>query len=152
MRNAIAEWGVGVRAEGDQPEFVEEGLLEGSVHVAGPGIPPRAAAAADRVTHTLLRRTIGPHFLRTFEFEGRKGTAPLRTAMMILAKLDGDWWTPFPDGVPLGHIKRQWQRHAIKDDKIDRTHWELATYSALAGTLAAGDIWRTSRRKYAKHR
>lgn len=83
----------------------------------------------------------GPFFLRTFEFEGRKGTAPLRAAMMILAKLDGDWRTPLPDGVPLGHIERQWQRHVIKDGKIDRTHWELATYSALAGTLAAGDIW-----------
>lgn len=83
----------------------------------------------------------GPRFLKAFAFEGRKGTAPLRAAMVILAELDGDWRTPLPDGVPLGHIERRWQRYVITDGKIDRTHWELVTYSALAGALAAGDIW-----------
>ncbi len=83
----------------------------------------------------------GPRFLKAFTFEGRKGTAPLRAAMAILAELDGDWRTALPDGLPLGHIERRWQRYVVTDDKIDRTHWELATYSALAGALAAGDIW-----------
>lgn len=83
----------------------------------------------------------GPCFLKAFAFEGRNGTAPLRAAMIILAELDGDWRTQLPDGVPLGHIERRWQRYVVTDGKIDRTHWELATYSALAGALAAGDIW-----------
>lgn len=83
----------------------------------------------------------GPCFLKAFAFEGRNATAPLRAAMTILAELDGDWRTPLPDGVPLGHIERRWQRYVVTDGKIDRTHWELATYSALVGALAAGDIW-----------
>lgn len=69
----------------------------------------------------------GPCFLKAFTFEGRRGTAPLRTAMMSLAELDGDWRTPLSDGVPLGYIERRWQRYVVTDGKIDRTHWELAT-------------------------
>ncbi|WP_318918930.1 Tn3 family transposase (plasmid) [Sinorhizobium medicae] len=88
----------------------------------------------------------GPRFLKAFAFEGRKGTAPLRAAMVILTELYGDWRTPLPDGVPLGHIERRWQRYVITNGEVDRTHWELATYSALAGALAAGGIWVPSSR------
>lgn len=83
----------------------------------------------------------GPRFLRAFAFEGRRGTLPLRDAMMILADLDGDWRTPLPPKVPLGHVERRWSRYVVQDGKVDRTHWEMATYSALASALAAGDIW-----------
>jgi TnpA family transposase len=83
----------------------------------------------------------GPRFLRAFAFEGRRGTIPLRDAMMILAGLDGDWRTPLPDKVPLGHIERRWSRYVVQDSKVDRAYWEMATYSALASALAAGDIW-----------
>jgi TnpA family transposase len=83
----------------------------------------------------------GPRFLRTFAFEGRKGTATLRSAMMILAELDGDWRTPLPEKLPLGHIERRWSRYVVENGVIDRTHWEMATYSVLASALAAGDIW-----------
>ena len=83
----------------------------------------------------------GPRFLRTFAFEGRKGTMPLRAAMMILAKLDGDWRTPLPDRVPLGHVERRWARYVVQGGEVDRTYWEMATYSALASAVAAGDLW-----------
>ena len=43
--------------------------------------------------------------------------------------------------VPLGHIERRWHRHVVVAGKIDRTHWEMATYGALANALASGDIW-----------
>ena len=83
----------------------------------------------------------GPRFLRTFAFEGRKGTIPLRAAMMILATLDGDWRTPLPDRVPLGYVERRWPRYVVQGGKVDRTYWETATYSALASAVAAGDLW-----------
>lgn len=83
----------------------------------------------------------GPVFLRAFDFHGRASTMVLREAMVVLADLDGDWRKPFPDLPPLGHVERRWRRHVIVAGGIDRTHWEMATYSALANALAAGDIW-----------
>lgn len=83
----------------------------------------------------------GPALLRSLDFQGRAGTLPLRDAMTILADLDGDWRTPLPTNAPLGHVERRWRRHVVVAGGIDRTHWELATYSALANALASGDIW-----------
>lgn len=103
--------------------------------------PGRDNAISEIAPEYRVFKRSGPRFLRAFSFEGRNGTAPLRAAMMIMAELDGDWRTPLPDGIPLGYIERRWQRYVVKDGKIDRTYWELATYSELAGALAAGDIW-----------
>jgi hypothetical protein len=61
--------------------------------------------------------------------------------MAILADLDGDWRRPLPDNVPTGHIERRWRRHVMTAGGIDRTHWEMATYSALSNALASGGIW-----------
>ncbi|MEG3178622.1 Tn3 family transposase [Sphingomonas sp. RB3P16] len=83
----------------------------------------------------------GPQFLQALDFYGRAGTATLRNAMMVLSDLDGDWRKPLPADVPLGHVERRWQRHVVVAGKIDRTHWEMATYGALANALASGDIW-----------
>src|SRR3546814_7316296 len=69
------------------------------------------------------------------------GTAALRNAMTVLSDLDGDWRKPLPADVPLGHVERRWHRHVVVAGKIDRTHWEMATYGALANALASGDIW-----------
>src|SRR3546814_6004945 len=62
-------------------------------------------------------------------------------AMTVLSDLDGDWRKPLPADVPLGHVERRWHRHVAVAGKIDRTHWEMATYGALANALASGDIW-----------
>jgi len=83
----------------------------------------------------------GPAFLRAFDFRGPASTMALREAMAVLSDLDGDWRKPFPDLPPLDHVERRWRRHVIVAGGIDRTHWEMATYSALANALAAGDIW-----------
>jgi hypothetical protein len=61
--------------------------------------------------------------------------------MTALADLNGDWRKPLPAGLPVVHIERRWRRHVFKAGKIDRTHWEMATYAALANALASGDIW-----------
>ena len=61
--------------------------------------------------------------------------------MLILADLDGDWRKPLPGGVPLGHFERRWRHHVVTREGIDRTHWEMATCSALANSLTAGDLW-----------
>lgn len=90
--------------------------------------------------HKTFKRA-GPLFLRSFDFHGRAGTQALRSAITILAGLDGDGRKTLPANVPLGHVERRWQRHVVVDGKIDRTYWEMATYSALANALAAGDIW-----------
>lgn len=103
--------------------------------------PGRDNAISEIAPEYRTFKRAGPRFLRAFVFEGRKSTVPLRAAIKILVELDGDWRTPLPDGVPLGHIERRWQQYVVTDSKIDRTYWELATYSALAGALAAGDIW-----------
>ncbi|PPJ68844.1 DDE transposase, partial [Staphylococcus haemolyticus] len=39
------------------------------------------------------------------------------------------------------HIERRWRRYVVTPGGIDRTHWELATYSALANALASGGMW-----------
>ena len=83
----------------------------------------------------------GPQFLQALDFHGRAGTATLRNAMTVLSDLDGDWRKPLPADVPLGHVERRWQRHVVVAGKIERTHWEMATYGALANALASGDIW-----------
>ncbi len=83
----------------------------------------------------------GPQFLQALDFHGRAGTAALRSAMTVLSDLDGDWRKPLPVDVPLGHVERRWQRHVVVAGKVDRTHWEMATYGALANALASGDIW-----------
>ena len=103
--------------------------------------PGRDNAVSEITPEYRLFKRPGPRFLRAFAFEGRRGTLPLREAMMILADLDGDWRTPLPGKVPLGHIERRWSRYVVQDGKVDRTHWEMATYSALASALAAGDVW-----------
>ena len=87
-----------------------------------------------------FKRT-GPLFLQALDFHGRAGTAALRDAMAILSNLDGDWRKPLPADVPLGHVERRWHRHVVVAGKIDRTHWEMATYGALTNALASGDIW-----------
>ncbi|MEF2071076.1 Tn3 family transposase [Consotaella aegiceratis] len=97
--------------------------------------------------HRSFKR-VGPIFLRTFDFQGTARTASLREAMTILAALDGDQRRPLPSDVPLGHIERRWLRHVQASGGIDRTHWELATYSALADALASGAIWVPSSRTY----
>jgi hypothetical protein len=84
---------------------------------------------------------MGPLFVRAFDFQGRSGVQTLREAMAILADLDGDWRRPLPDNVPTGHIERRWRRHVMTAGGIDRTHWEMATYSALSNALASGGIW-----------
>ncbi len=94
----------------------------------------RAARAGEDIGAAL--RNIMP-----LDFHGRAGTAALRSAMTILAALDGDWRKPLPADVPLGHVERRWHRHVVVAGKIDRTHWEMATYGALANALASGDIW-----------
>ena len=33
---------------------------------------------------------------------------------MVLAELDGDWRTPLPEKVPLGHIERRWFRYVLE--------------------------------------
>lgn len=83
----------------------------------------------------------GPAFLRAFDFQGRAHTQSLRSAMTILADLDGDWRRSLPDDVPLGHVERRWRRHVGHAGAIDRASWEMATYEALAGALASSDIW-----------
>lgn len=83
----------------------------------------------------------GPQFLQALNFHGRPGTATLRNAMTVLSDLDGDWRKPLPVDVPLAHVERRWQRHVVVAGKVDRTHWEMATYGALANALASGDIW-----------
>lgn len=90
----------------------------------------------------------GPAFLRAFDFHGGASTTALREAMAVLADLDGDWRKPFPDRPPLGHVERRWRRHVMADGGIDRVYWEMATYSALANALAAGDIWVPTSRLY----
>lgn len=90
--------------------------------------------------HRTFKR-VGPAFLRTFEFQGGARTAPLRQAMTILADLEGDWRRPLPSDAPLGHVERRWLRHVLVNGGINRAHWELATYSALADALASGGIW-----------
>src|SRR3546814_10238254 len=92
-------------------------------------------------------KRIGPLFLQTLDFHGRAGTAASRNAMTVLSDLDGDWRKPLPADVPLGHVERRWHRHVVVAGKIDRTHWEMATYGALANALASGDIWVPSNRK-----
>ncbi|MES3057655.1 DUF4158 domain-containing protein [Sphingomonas faeni] len=94
----------------------------------------RAARAGEDIGAAL--RNIMP-----LDFHGRAGTAALRSAMTILPALDGDWRKPLPADVPLGHVERRWHRHVVVAGKIDRTHWEMATYGALANALASGDIW-----------
>jgi hypothetical protein len=86
-------------------------------------------------------KRMGPLFVRAFDFQGRSGVQTLREAMAILADLDGDWRRPLPDNVPTGHIERRWRRHVMTAGGIDRTHWEMATYSALSNALASGGIW-----------
>jgi TnpA family transposase len=86
-------------------------------------------------------KRMGPSFVRAFDFQGRSGVQTLREAMAILADLDGDWRRPLPDNVPTGHIERRWRRHVMTAGGIDRTHWEMATYSALSNALASGGIW-----------
>lgn len=88
-----------------------------------------------------FKRWHAPAYLRAFDFQGRASTQRLREAMAILADLDGDRRQPLPDDPPLDHIERRWRRHVVSDGGIGRTHWEMATYSALAGALASGDIW-----------
>lgn len=86
-------------------------------------------------------KRMGPSFVRAFDFQGRAGMQPLRDAMAILADLDGDWRRALPDDVPLGHVEHRWRRHVMTAGGIDRTHWEMATYSALSNALASGGIW-----------
>lgn len=83
----------------------------------------------------------GPAFLRMLEFQGRDSAAPILAAMTALADLNGDWRKPLPADLPVAHIERRWRRHVFEGGKIDRTHWEMATYAALANALASGDIW-----------
>ena len=83
----------------------------------------------------------GARFVSSFAFEGHRTTEPLRAAMSVMADLAGDWRSPLPDDVPLGHIERRWQRHVIQNGAVDRTYWELATYFALSSALASGDVW-----------
>ncbi|WP_062213064.1 Tn3 family transposase [Aureimonas sp. AU12] len=97
--------------------------------------------------HRTFKR-VGPVFLRAFDFQGRPRTASLRQAMTILADLGGDGRRALPSDPPLGHLERRWLRHVQTSGGIDRTHWELATYSALADALASGGIWVPSSRTH----
>ena len=64
--------------------------------------------------YRVFKRT-GPRFLASFAFEGRKTTETLLTAASILKDLGGDWRTPLPVDVPVGHIGGRWRRHLFKD-------------------------------------
>ncbi|MCB8835847.1 Tn3 family transposase [Aurantimonas sp. VKM B-3413] len=97
--------------------------------------------------HRTFKR-VGPVFLRGFDFQGRPSTAALRQAMTTLSAQGGDGRKPLPSHIPLDHIERRWLRQVMVNGEIDRTHWELATYSALADALASGAIWVPSSRTH----
>ena len=103
--------------------------------------PGRGNALAEIAPEYAAFKRAGPRFIASFAFEGRASTEPLREAMAILARLGGDWRTPLPRDVPTAHIGRRWHRHLFKDARIDRTTWEMATYSELSSALASGDMW-----------
>jgi TnpA family transposase len=103
--------------------------------------PGRPDVTGELVPEYRVFKQVGSRFLRSFTFEGRRATTPLRTAVGILIELDGNWRKALPADFPLGHIERRWQRHLFAEGKIDRTYWELATYFGVSSALAAGDLW-----------
>ena len=103
--------------------------------------PGRGNAVAEIAPEYAAFKRAGPRFIASFAFEGRASTEPLREAMAILVALGGDWRTPLPTDVPTTHIGRRWHQYLFRDGRIDRTIWEMATYSALSAALAAGDMW-----------
>ena len=103
--------------------------------------PGRGNALGEIAPEYVAFKRAGPRFIASFAFEGRGSTEPLREAMAILVELGGDWRTPLPRDVPTAHIGRRWHRHLFKAGRIDRTLWELATYSELSAALASGDVW-----------
>ena len=110
--------------------------------------PGRGNALAEIAPEYVAFKRAGPRFIASFAFEERASTDPLRAAMAILVKLGGDWRTPLPADVPTAHIGRRWHQHLFTAGRIDRTMWELATYSEMSGALAAGDVWVPSSRLY----
>ncbi|MCH4905755.1 Tn3 family transposase [Cylindrospermopsis raciborskii CHAB3438] len=110
--------------------------------------PGRPDVTGELAPEYKLFKQVGSRFLRSFTFEGRRATAPLRTAIGILIELDGNWRKALPADIPLGHIERRWQRHLFADGKLDRTYWELATYFTVSSALASGDLWVPSSRMH----
>ena len=110
--------------------------------------PGRPDATGELAPEYKIFKQVGSRFLRSFTFEGRRATAPLRTAIGLLIELDGNWRKALPADIPLGHIERRWQRHLFADGKIERTYWELATYFAVSSALASGDLWVPSSRMH----
>jgi TnpA family transposase len=110
--------------------------------------PGRPDVTGELAPEHKIFKQVGSRFLRSFTFEGRRATAPLRTAIGILIELDGNWRKALPADIPLGHIERRWQRHLFTDGKINRTYWELATYFAVSSALASGDLWVSSSRMH----
>jgi TnpA family transposase len=110
--------------------------------------PGRPDVTGELAAEYKIFKQVGSRFLRSFTFDGRRATEPLRTSIGILIELGGNWRKSLPADIPLGHIERRWQRHLFADGKIDRTYWELATYFAVSSALASGDLWVPSSRMH----
>ncbi len=53
--------------------------------------PGRPDATGELAPEYKIFKQVGSRFLRSFTFEGRRATAPLRTAIGLLIELDGNW-------------------------------------------------------------
>jgi TnpA family transposase len=93
-------------------------------------------------------RRFAPRFLESFTFRASSEKNALLSALELLKRLNRGPHRAMPDKPPLSFLPKAWQRLVLKNGKVDRRLYELATLGVLCRRLASGDIWIEGTRNY----
>jgi Tn3 transposase DDE domain len=128
-----------------------------------PTVLRRAAAESDRIVRPLddsyfdffetrygYLRQFTPAFLAPFTFHANQPPAPLLEAVKLLQPLNTTHRRAVPKEAPTDFVTMKGRPSVVHPDgHSDRHSYELWTLWELRGALRAGNVWVSSRRRYA---
>jgi hypothetical protein len=93
-------------------------------------------------------RRFAPTFLESFTFRASSDKHALLAAIELLKRLNAEPRRAMPERPPTSFLPKAWQRLIVKEGKVDRRQYEIATLAVLCRRLASGDIWIDGTRNY----
>src|SRR5262245_39662389 len=128
-----------------------------------PTVLRRAAAEAERMVRPLddhyvdffetrygYLRQFTPAFLEAFPFLSHHSPEPLVEAVERLQQLHSTHRRIVPKEAPTDFVTIKWRPDGVNPNgQLDRPYYELWTLWELRGALRAGNVWVSSRRRYA---
>lgn len=93
-------------------------------------------------------RQYTPEFLNRLRFQSSQNDDPVLKAVEILKTMNTSGTRKVPSDAPTDFINNSWSYYVFKEDKLERSYYELCTLWELRHRLRSGDIWINGGRRY----